>query len=125
MRSLPLLGDPHHVGHAPGGLVSFEAVPIEHVYEGKAVGREGGIVVRERVDVKRLVVHVFGRAVSMERVPGSARWRVEVTVPADAPAGPHTAGLLATDWAGNAHRAELEIEVLASGALGALTGGGR
>lgn len=99
---------------APGDTVVLRAVPIEHVYEGKAVGRDGGIVVRERVDVKRLVVQVFGERRAMHRRPGVAAWELRVTIPEGATPGGHAASLVATDWAGNAHHAEVEVPVAAA-----------
>jgi Ca-activated chloride channel family protein len=85
------------------------ARPLDNVYEGGALAAVGDIVVRDRIDLKRIVVFVGDREIAMEQVGRGELW--EATVPGDLAPGTHTMRLVAVDFALNSSEATLDVEV--------------
>ncbi len=96
----------------PGGHVTFRAVPLEHVFEGRSASGGAALPLRERVDVRRIVVRFAGVTRALERTPDGSAWKVRFPLPAGMPTGQSQATLVVTDWAANAFEAEAEVVVL-------------
>ncbi|MGM0578657.1 MAG: VIT domain-containing protein [Myxococcota bacterium] len=93
----------------PGDRIKLFARPKDAVYEGDVVAVRGDTVVRDRVDLKRIVVQVGDREVPLEQVGEGEIWETAVRV--DLPPGTHTLRLVATDYATNSSVATLTLEV--------------
>jgi Ca-activated chloride channel family protein len=71
--------------------------------------RSGDAIVRDRIDLKHIVVQLAGRELPMARVGDSEVW--EVALPGDLPAGKHVAHLYTTDFASNTSETTLAVEL--------------
>ncbi len=94
---------------AAGRSFKVWARPLDHVFEGDRVAAVGDLVVRDRIDLKRIVLYVGDREIPMERVGLGELW--EATVAGDLPPGTHTMRLVAVDFAANSSEASLDVEV--------------
>jgi Ca-activated chloride channel family protein len=89
----------------------FVARPADHVFddEGTVNAADGDGIVRDRLDLKRIVVRLGELELPLERVGAGERW--EAYLPDDLPSGRHTARLVAVDYALNSTETTLELEV--------------
>ncbi|MEZ4268182.1 MAG: VIT and VWA domain-containing protein [Myxococcota bacterium] len=94
---------------AAGRAFKVWARPLDHVFEGGIIAAIGDLVVRDRIDLKRIVLYVGDREIAMERVGLGELW--EATVPGDLPPGTHSVRLVAVDFAMNSAEATLDVEV--------------
>lgn len=89
----------------------FMARPADHVFddEGTVNAADGDGIVRDRLDLKRIVVRLGELELPLERVGAGERW--EAYLPEGLPSGRHTARLVAVDYALNSTETTLELEV--------------
>jgi hypothetical protein len=89
----------------------FVARPADHVFddEGTVNAADGDGIVRDRLDLKRILVRIGELELPLERVGAGERW--EAYLPDGLPAGRHTARLVAVDYALNSTETTLELEV--------------
>jgi Ca-activated chloride channel family protein len=89
----------------------FVARPADHVFDddGMVNATDGDGIVRDRLDLKRILVRVGDRELPLERSGAGERW--EAYLPDDLPSGRHTARLVAVDYALNSTETTLELEV--------------
>jgi len=92
-----------------GGTARLVARPKDGVYEGRALATRGDVVVRDRVDLKRIVVRVGEREIPLVQDGDGERWIAEV--PIDLAAGRHLLRLVAVDYALNSTEATLTLDV--------------
>jgi len=71
--------------------------------------RNGDVIVRDRIDLKKISVTIGERELPMARVGDSDVWQAEL--PADLPSGRHRATLTTVDFALNASQATLDVDV--------------
>jgi Ca-activated chloride channel family protein len=83
-------------------------VLVARVKEG-VFDRSGDVIVRDRIDLKKIAVTVGAVEVPLARVGDSDVWRAEVPVELDA--GRHRVTLTAIDFALNASQATLDLDV--------------
>ena len=95
---------------AAGQTLSLRAVPIEGVYEGKAVRKVGGVLVRMRTDVKRVTARLGETVVTLEQTKRGDAWEGELVVP-ELLAGAYEMELVVTDYSGNVHRDARKVVV--------------
>lgn len=86
-----------------GEELGLRALPIEGIYEGKAVRKVGKVVVRMRADVKRVSVRLGDAVTTLQQTPRGDAWEGSLVVPS-LPAGVHEVELVVTDYAGNSTR---------------------
>jgi hypothetical protein len=94
-----------------GGVLGLSAVPLEGVYEGKAVRTVGGVVVRVRADVKVASARIGSAVVELGQSRQGDAWTGALAVPADLAPGEHEVELVVIDYAGNAHRTARKVVV--------------
>jgi hypothetical protein len=88
----------------------FVARPADHVFDDDGVSTASGdAVVRDRLDLKRIVLQLGDEELTLHRVGAGERW--EAALPPDLPPGRHVARLVAVDYALNATRTEFAFEV--------------
>ncbi|MCB9730367.1 MAG: VWA domain-containing protein [Deltaproteobacteria bacterium] len=85
------------------------ARPLDHVFEGGLLAAVGDVVVRDRIDLKRIVLRIGEREIPMVRVGFGELW--EATVPGDLAPGDYNLRLLAVDYALNSSEATLDVAV--------------
>jgi Ca-activated chloride channel family protein len=88
----------------------FVARPADHVFDDDGVADpHGDAVVRDRLDLKRIVLQLGDQELPLHRTGAGERW--EAPLPLDLPPGLHVARLVAVDYALNATRTEITFEV--------------
>ncbi|TNF35787.1 MAG: VWA domain-containing protein [Deltaproteobacteria bacterium] len=92
-----------------GDTLRVIARPKDHVYEGKALRTVGDTVVRDKVDLKRIVVQLGDREYPLEQVGDGEVWAADL--PVAVLAGRHVLKLVAVDYALNSTEATLAIDV--------------
>jgi Ca-activated chloride channel family protein len=85
------------------------ARPKDGVYEGEALRTVGDTVVRDKVDLKRIVVQLGDREYPLTQVGDGELWAADV--PVAVAAGRHVLKLVAVDYALNSTEATLAIDV--------------
>ncbi|GMV41091.1 MAG: hypothetical protein AMXMBFR64_28070 [Myxococcales bacterium] len=94
---------------AAGSVLSLRAIPIEGVYEGKAVRKVGKVTVRMRTDVKRVSVRVGDVQTLLAQTPRGEAWEGHLRLP-ETP-GEYAVELVVTDFAGNSMRQTATVVV--------------
>jgi Ca-activated chloride channel homolog len=89
-----------------GGGVEVHATPIESVTRGHRSS-----LVRIRADVRRAIVVLNGRRITLAPDSLGHGWSGRVPIPSDLPIGRHVLELLVTDMAMNVHRAYATVTV--------------
>jgi len=92
-----------------GDVIRVRARPVEDVFD-ETKGGALGEVVRDRIDLKRIVVQIGDQEIPLKRAGEADVWEADVIV--DLPSGPNEIRLVTVDYALNSFEAVLELEVL-------------
>lgn len=94
-----------------GAVLSLRALPLEGVYEGKAVRKVGRVTVRMRADVKRVSVRIGDTQVYLAQTDRGEAWEGHLRLPETLSPGRHEIELVVTDYAGNSMRQTTAVVV--------------